>query len=77
MKTDIKKLLTLIFLFFTTLLSAKTAPISSDIVANPYIDVKSRKDIKLKPINLIKPVSLSSDNIDYRRLFLLFTKLTI
>jgi len=77
MKTDIKKLLTLTFLFFTTLLNAKTTPISSDIVANPYINTKGKKDIKLKPINLIKPASLSSDEIDYRKLFLLFTRLTL
>jgi hypothetical protein len=62
MKTDVK-LLGVGFLILTISAGAKGTPLKSNIVINPYIN----KKIKLKPIDLIKPVSLpSDDNIDYR-----------
>ncbi len=75
MKTDIK-LLALAFLFLTLSADAKSTPMKANIDVNPYI--KCDKKVKLTPVNLIKPVSMSSDDdIDYRELFSLLIRLSL
>ncbi len=75
MKRDIK-LLALAFLILTIELEAKSTPIKSNIVVNPYI--KNGENIKIKDINLLKPASTPiDDNIDYRKVFSLLFKLTL
>ncbi|HHH51279.1 MAG TPA: hypothetical protein ENK76_02790 [Campylobacterales bacterium] len=70
MKTDIKLITVTLFIFTATAYS-KVMPIKSSI-----IDIKedffktSDKSIKLKYINLIKPVSISLEgDIDFRKFF--------
>ncbi len=75
MKRDIK-LLALAFLILTIELEAKSTPIKSNIVVNPYI--KNGENIKIKDVNLLKPASTPiDDNIDYRKVFSLLFKLTL
>jgi len=74
MKTDIK-ILTLAF-FLTLSADAKSTPLESNIVVNPYMTFDEK--VKLTPVDLIKPVSLSDDDsIDYRELFSLLLRLSL
>jgi len=55
----------LIFIFFLTFGYAKSIPLDEKIKINPYLKYKnSFKKISIK--NLIKVVSTSDDNINYR-----------
>ncbi len=75
MKTDIK-LLALTFLFLTLSANAKNTLLKAKIIINPYI--KYDKKVKLTPVDLIKPASISSeDNIDYREFFSLLIRLSL
>ena len=70
MKTDIK-LITLTLLMFTSSGYSKVIPLKSSILDIQQDFFKSPdKSIKLKSINLIKPVSISLEgNIDFRKMF--------
>jgi hypothetical protein len=75
MKTDIK-LIALTFLCLTALADAKSTPLKSKIDVNPYI--KYDKKVKVEPVDLIKPASISyNDDIDYRELFSLLIRLSL
>jgi hypothetical protein len=74
MKTD-NKLLALSFLLLTTIVDAKSTPLEPNIDLNSY--TKHNGSIKLSPVNLVRPASLSSDDIDYRELFSMLIRISL